>query len=70
MINNFLFQLVSTTAKSIKANHISPDGLQAENITITFNPNVMTGSCRVSVSISDLLSVTMFWSTVISFHAT
>ncbi|GAA6234114.1 uncharacterized protein LOC118311114 [Lates japonicus] len=41
------YKLVSATPPSIKANHTSPDGLQAENITFTLSP-MMTGGCRVS----------------------
>lgn len=54
-----LFQLVSATALSIKANHTSLDGLQGENITISLSPTILTGGCRVSVSISDTCSLTV-----------
>lgn len=46
------FQLVSATPMTIKANHTSPDGLQAENITFTLSPTIMASGCRVSVRIS------------------
>ncbi len=46
----FLFQLVSATPLSIKANHTSLDGLQAESITFKFSPTILTGGCRVTVS--------------------
>ncbi|KAM9709577.1 uncharacterized protein ACNS7B_023832 [Menidia menidia] len=42
------YQLVSATPVVIKANHTSLDGLQAENITFTLIPTVLTSSCRVS----------------------
>eukprot|EP00064_Thunnus_orientalis_P014313 superscaffoldBa00002466_g14355 len=42
------YALVSTTPRSIKANHTSPDGLQAESITFTFTPTVQSSGCRVS----------------------
>lgn len=48
----FIFQLVSATPVSVKANHTSPDGLQAEGLTFTFSP-IMTGGCRVTVSINN-----------------
>ncbi|CAK6957569.1 hypothetical protein D5F01_LYC10375 [Scomber scombrus] len=51
---NCQYVLVSTTARSIKANHTSPDGLQAEDITITFNPTVMTAGCRVTAQSTSL----------------
>ncbi|KAF0046824.1 hypothetical protein F2P81_000457 [Scophthalmus maximus] len=40
--------LVSANPGFIKANHNSIDGLQAESISFTFTPTVMTGGCRVS----------------------
>lgn len=46
-----LLQLVLATPQFINANHTSPDGLQGENITFTLKPTVLTGGCRVSVSI-------------------
>uniref|UniRef100_A0A3B3WCB9 Immunoglobulin V-set domain-containing protein n=1 Tax=Poecilia mexicana TaxID=48701 RepID=A0A3B3WCB9_9TELE len=42
------YQLVSATPVTLKANHTSPDGLQAENITFTLNPTTMASGCRVS----------------------
>lgn len=59
MTRCFLFQVVSATAQSIKANHTSPDGLQCENITFSLSPTVLTGGCRVSVSICDANSLTV-----------
>lgn len=50
-----LFQLVSATPLSVKANHTSLDGLQAESITFKMSPTVLTGGCRVTVSISDAI---------------
>lgn len=59
MTRCFLFQVVSATNQSIKANHTSPDGLQCENITLSLSPTVLTGGCRVSVSICDANSLTV-----------
>uniref|UniRef100_A0A8D3CDW3 Uncharacterized protein n=1 Tax=Scophthalmus maximus TaxID=52904 RepID=A0A8D3CDW3_SCOMX len=42
------YELVSANPGFIKANHNSIDGLQAESISFTFTPTVMTGGCRVS----------------------
>ncbi|CAJ1072513.1 unnamed protein product [Xyrichtys novacula] len=54
------YKLVSASAMIIRANHTSLDGLQAENITFTFNPTVETGGCRaggqsVSLGFTSLL---------------
>lgn len=51
----FLFQLVSTLPVLINANHTSPDGLQAENITFVLSPGTMGSGCHVSVRNSSLL---------------
>ncbi|XP_076603916.1 uncharacterized protein LOC143330990 [Chaetodon auriga] len=42
------YTLVSATSVMIKANHSSPDGHQAENITFTLSPTVLSSGCRVS----------------------
>ncbi|GAA6219119.1 uncharacterized protein LOC118311114 [Lates japonicus] len=42
------YSLVSATPLTIKANHTSPDGLKAENITFTFSPTILAAGCRVS----------------------
>lgn len=63
----FLFQFVSATAQSIKANHTSPDGLQCENITFSLSPTVLTRGCRVSVSICDANSLTV--ASIIQSHS-
>ncbi|KAG7229245.1 hypothetical protein INR49_012902 [Caranx melampygus] len=42
------YTLVSATPLGIQANHTSPDGLEAENITITLSSTIMAGGCRVS----------------------
>ncbi|KAM7406933.1 hypothetical protein PAMA_002910 [Pampus argenteus] len=42
------YMLVSASPLSIKANHTSLDGLQAENISFTLSPTVLTSGCRVS----------------------
>lgn len=52
----FLFQLVSATPRSIKANHTSPDGFQGEVMSFTLSPTIEAGGCRVSVSIAALTS--------------
>ncbi|KAE8290785.1 hypothetical protein D5F01_LYC10375 [Larimichthys crocea] len=48
------YSLVSATPTTIKANHTSVDGLQAENITISMNPTILTAGCRVSAQSSSL----------------
>uniref|UniRef100_A0A3Q3MPR9 Uncharacterized protein n=1 Tax=Labrus bergylta TaxID=56723 RepID=A0A3Q3MPR9_9LABR len=40
------YMLVSASALSVKANHTSLDGLQAENVTFTFSSAVETEGCR------------------------
>ncbi|KAM6989585.1 uncharacterized protein LKV04_009234 [Tautogolabrus adspersus] len=42
------YLLVSASTLSVKANHTSLDGLQAENITFTFSSTVETEGCRTS----------------------
>uniref|UniRef100_A0AAQ4RPZ7 Uncharacterized protein n=1 Tax=Gasterosteus aculeatus aculeatus TaxID=481459 RepID=A0AAQ4RPZ7_GASAC len=41
-------QLVSASPLNIRANHSSPDGLQAENVTFTLSPTTVPSGCRVS----------------------
>ncbi|KAG8014243.1 hypothetical protein GBF38_016667 [Nibea albiflora] len=48
------YSLVSATPASIKANHTSVDGLQAENITITLSPTTLISGCRVSAQSASL----------------
>uniref|UniRef100_A0A3P8VTP1 Uncharacterized protein n=1 Tax=Cynoglossus semilaevis TaxID=244447 RepID=A0A3P8VTP1_CYNSE len=48
------YRLVSVTPRSIKANHTSVDNLQAESLSFTFSPTVMTGSCRVAAQSTSL----------------
>uniref|UniRef100_A0A3Q2D1X1 Uncharacterized protein n=1 Tax=Cyprinodon variegatus TaxID=28743 RepID=A0A3Q2D1X1_CYPVA len=42
------YELVSTLPVLINANHTSPDGLQAENITFVLSPGTMGSGCHVS----------------------
>ncbi|KAM4552100.1 uncharacterized protein PAE49_015629 [Odontesthes bonariensis] len=48
------YTLVSATPMLIKANHTSLDGVQAQNITFTFSPTILTGGCRVSAQSTSL----------------
>lgn len=50
-----LLQLVSATALKISANHTSPDGINAQNITFSFSATTLTSGCRVSVSTHNAL---------------
>ncbi|XP_071348656.1 uncharacterized protein [Trachinotus anak] len=47
------YMLVSATPLSVKANHTSIVGLQAESLTFTFSPTI-TGGCRVSARSTSL----------------
>ncbi|KAM7380146.1 hypothetical protein PAMP_003459 [Pampus punctatissimus] len=42
------YMLVSASPLTIKANHTSLDGLQAENISFTLHPTILASGCRVS----------------------
>uniref|UniRef100_A0A3Q2ZJU5 Uncharacterized protein n=1 Tax=Kryptolebias marmoratus TaxID=37003 RepID=A0A3Q2ZJU5_KRYMA len=42
------YMLVSATPLEIKANHTSPDGINAQNITFSFSVTTLTSGCRVS----------------------
>ncbi|KAM4557323.1 uncharacterized protein V3H82_017078 [Fundulus diaphanus] len=42
------YTLAVATPLKIKANHTSPDGISAQNITFSFSPTVLTAGCRVS----------------------
>ncbi|XP_077946981.1 uncharacterized protein LOC144388799 [Gasterosteus aculeatus] len=42
------YMLVSASPLNIRANHSSPDGLQAENVTFTLSPTTVPSGCRVS----------------------
>ncbi|CAG5896578.1 unnamed protein product [Menidia menidia] len=48
------YALVSALPLFVKANHTSPDGVQAQNITFSFSPTVLTGGCRVSAQSTSL----------------
>uniref|UniRef100_A0A3B4YG28 Uncharacterized protein n=1 Tax=Seriola lalandi dorsalis TaxID=1841481 RepID=A0A3B4YG28_SERLL len=48
------YMLVSATPLSIKANHTTIEGLQAENITLSLSNTKTTGGCRVAAQSTSL----------------
>ncbi|KAI3374850.1 hypothetical protein L3Q82_021388, partial [Scortum barcoo] len=59
-----LLQLVSATNASIQAHHTSSDKLHVESIELTLHTTILTASCRVSVSHTDIqpLSLLLYYS--------
>lgn len=50
-----MLQLVVATPLKIQANHTSPNGVNAQNITLSFSTTTLTTACRVSVTTHDAL---------------